>query len=182
MRSEFVRELLDAASNAVGTVETTRNSGPEIDAWLKYAKSEPGKAWCAAFVVFMHRIAAVSCDVLNPIPRTAGALQLYALSDERCRVDLPCPGDVFTLDTGEPGGAGHTGIVETVSPSGETIGSVEGNTNAEGSREGNAVARHQWKPRTGKRGRLVGYLRFAVLLPEDAPLTFPPGLPPSPFK
>src|SRR5688572_19165295 len=116
MRSEFVRELLDAASNAVGTTETTRNSGPEIDSWLRYVHAAPGNPWCVAFVAFMHRIAAVSCDTINTCPRTAGALNLYALSDDECRVDLPCPGDVFVLDVGEPGGAGHVGIVQVVTP------------------------------------------------------------------
>jgi hypothetical protein len=181
MRSEFVRELLDAASNAVGTVETTRNSGPEIDAWLVYANSKPGMPWCVAFVCFMHRIAAVSCDVLNPCPRTAGSLHLYSLSKPECRVDLPCPGDVFVLDTGTPGGAGHVGIVEVVTPDGNTITSCEGNTGDAGEREGTKVARHTWKPRTGKRGRLVGYLRFSALLPDDPPMVFPVGLPKSPF-
>lgn len=182
MRSEFVRELLDAASAAVGTVETTRNSGPEIDAWLAYVHAEPGDPWCAAFVCWMHRIAAVSCDVIQPCPRTAGALSMYAKAPEECRVDLPAPGDVFVLDVGEAGGAGHVGIVEVVSPSGETITSCEGNTNAAGSREGNCVARHTWVPRSGKRGRLVGYLRFSMLLPDDVPEPLPLGvLPKSPF-
>jgi hypothetical protein len=183
VRTEFVNALLFAARGTVGVTETSRNSGPEIDEWLKYARSKPGQPWCAAYVAFMHRIAAVSCDVLNPCPRTAGALQMYALSDAECRVDLPAPGDVFTLDTGEPGGAGHTGIVETVSPDGNTIGSIEGNSGANGTREGIAVVRQTWKPRTGKRGRLIGFLRFANLLPDDVPEPLPLGvLPPSPFK
>jgi hypothetical protein len=180
-RSDFVRELLDAARMSLGTTETTRNSGPEIDAWLKYAHSEPGKPWCAAWVVFMHRIAAVSCDVVSPCPRTAGSLDLWAKAPDECKTDLPAPGDVFILDTGYPGGAGHCGIVETCSPGGDILETIEGNTNAAGSREGNCVARQKWQPRTGKRGKLVGYLSFANLVVER-PMTFPPGLPdPPPF-
>jgi hypothetical protein len=180
-RSDFVRELLDAARLSIGTTETTRNSGPEIDAWLKYAHSRPGMPWCAAWVVFMHRIAAVSLDVLNPCPRTAGSLHLWSLAPDEVKTDLPAPGDTFVLDTGAPGGAGHCGIVETVSPSGDAIVSIEGNTGKDGEREGTTVWRHQWQPRTGKRGRLVGFLSFANLVVER-PFTPPAGLPPSPFK
>jgi len=65
---------------------------------------------------------------------------------------------VFVLDTGEPGGAGHVGIVETVSPAGDVITSVEGNSRGPGSATADCVATHKWKPKDGTRGKLLGYL------------------------
>ena len=51
------------------------------------------------------------------------------------------PGMVLTMDYG--GGAGHTGFVEKVS--GGLVTTIEGNTNAGGSREGGGVYRLERK-------------------------------------
>lgn len=174
----FVDALLSCARGWIGHTETSRNSSPDIDRWLEYVHQPPGKAWCAAFVSSMHLEAAIGCGVPNPCPRTAGALRLWELAPVRCRTNLPAPGDVFVLDTGEEGGAGHVGIVESVSPDGQTITTIEGNTGDAGEREGTKVARHTWKPILGKRGKLIGYLAFANVV--EMP-TFVAGLPKSPF-
>lgn len=178
---DFVRVLLEEAHATIGVRESSHNGGPEISAWLRYAGAQPGDPWCIAWVVAMHAKAANRFGIDNPCPLTAGSLHLYAIAPHECRVvDLPVPGDVFILDTGAPGGAGHGGIVGAVSPSGEKLWTIEGNSNAAGSREGDSVAQHTWSPRTGARGRLVGYLRFANLV-KETPLVLPDGLPPSPF-
>jgi hypothetical protein len=48
-----------------------------------------------------------------------------------------------------------------------TIVTVEGNTNAEGSREGDRVARHRWAPDLGTRGRLVGYIDLGCKISDE---------------
>lgn len=53
---------------------------------------------------------------------------------------------------------GHCGFVESCSPAGDVVTTVEGDTNAEGSSTGDAVGRHTWTPASGERGRLLGYL------------------------
>lgn len=179
-RAEYTASLLDAARSSIGIRETAHNSGPEIDRWLEYVHARPGDPWCAAWVCGMHRQAAVALDIPNPCPRTAGALRLWDLTLPECRQQFPAPGDVFVLDTGAPGGAGHVGIIEAVSPDGRTLTTIEANTNSAGSREGDCVARHTWNPSVGSRGKLVGYLQLVLaVLPETE--SFPPGLPKSPF-
>jgi len=179
-RLEYTTALLNAARATLGVHETTRNSGPEIDAWLAYVHATPGDPWCCAWVCAVHRMAAVDCDVPNPCPRTAGALRLWDLTLPECRRELPAPGDVFVIDTGAPGGAGHVGIVEAVNPAGDLLTTLEGNGNEDGSREGTKVVRHQWRPRDGKRGRVVGYLQMiAAVIPDVVGLG---ALPQSPFK
>ena len=158
--SAYTDALLTAARATLGVHETERNRGPRVDEWNTNAGAALGSAWCASWVHGMHDIAARSLAVPNRCPRTAGALKMWHMAPESCRRPLPAPGDVFVLDTGDPGGFGHVGIVELVTPDGETIVSIEGNTNAAGSREGNQVAKHAWKPREGRRGKLVGYLSF----------------------
>jgi hypothetical protein len=71
---------------------------------------------------------------------------------------------VFVLDKGH--GLGHCGIVEDLVGDGSII-TIEGNTNAEGSREGDRVARHQWNPREGKRGRLYGYIDLGCKIGDE---------------
>ena len=175
--SAFHAELLTAARATVGTVEEGgKNRGHQIDGWNRDVGAALGSPWCAAWVYGMHKVAAASLGIVNECPRTAGALKLWHLAPERARRPIAAPGDVFVLDTGDPGGFGHVGIVETVAPDGLTITTIEGNTNEAGSREGNAVARHErWRPTDGKRGRLVGYLSLG---PEEIGLG---ALPESPI-
>lgn len=165
----FVDALLTAARATLGVHEEGGNNrGPRIDEWNAAIPVPLGSPWCASWVYGMHEIASQACATLNSCPRTAGALKLWHLAQESARRPLPAPGDVFVLDTGDPGGFGHVGIVELVTPDGETIVTIEGNTNAAGSREGNQVAKHTWRPGDGARGRPIGYLAFERLIP-DAP-------------
>lgn len=156
----FAEVLLDACRSTLGVHEDGgKNRGPHVDAWNTMVGAPLGSPWCASWVYAMHQAAAEALEIGNPCPRTAGALKLWHVAHAGARRELPAPGDVFVLDTGDPGGYGHVGIVESCSPGGDRITSIEGNTNAAGSREGNAVARHEnWKPRSGKRGVLLGYL------------------------
>lgn len=172
--SAFTDALLTAARGTLGIHEEGgKNRGPRIDEWNTAVHAPVGSPWCAAWVFGMHAIAATSCGVTNFCPQTAGALKLWHRGIS-FRVPMPVPGSVFVLDTGDPGGFGHVGIVEVVSPSGDLVVSIEGNTNDAGSREGNTVARHSWRPSEEKRGKLMGYLSFDPTVGVDA-------LPKSPF-
>jgi len=174
--SAYVNALLVAARATLGVHEEGgKNRGPHVDEWNKDVGAALGSSWCASWCYGMHKIASRAVGVVNICPRTAGALKMWHMSAERYRRPLPAPGDVFVLDTGDPGGFGHVGIVELVTPDGDTIVSLEGNTNGAGSREGDQVAKHTWKPRDGKRGKLVGYLSLG---PEEIGAA---SLPPSPF-
>jgi hypothetical protein len=51
------------------------------------------------------------------------------------------PGDVFSIWNRYIKRIGHVGLVEQVLPSGSFIVTIEGNTNAVGSREGSGVCR-----------------------------------------
>lgn len=164
MSAAFRDALLVAARATLGVRETSRNSGPEVDAWLAAVGLRPGLSWCAAWVHAMHAIAAEAVGGTNPCPATGGALRLWERAPVECRETMPAPGDVFVLDHGH--GLGHVGIVELVTPDASTVVTIDGNTNAAGSREGDQVAKHTWKPSEGKRGALVGYLSFEKLIAD----------------
>lgn len=157
--SDFVEALLTCARQTAGEREEGGNNrGPDVDLWNRAVGNPLGSPWCAAWVFSMHGGAADAIGMPNPCPRTGSSHALWTMADPASRSQLPAPGDVFVVDHGN--GLGHCGIVEAVSPSGDMVTTIEGNTNSAGSREGNAVARHTWNPRAGARGVLLGYVAF----------------------
>jgi CHAP domain-containing protein len=136
--------------------EGGNNRGPKVDEFLASVGLDPGFAWCASFVYWCFRQAAQQLGLVNPCPRTAGAVRLWTLTEPICRDQFPAPGAIYVLDHG--GGKGHAGIVESIDADG-MISEISGNTNAAGSREGNAVARHAGRsPEVVHGGKLLGYL------------------------
>jgi len=110
--------------------------------------TEGSFSWCAAFVYFCFAQASATRNLNNPVVRTAGVLdhwneagarRIHRLSTEECQNEssLVTPGMIFIITTG--GGHGHTGLVEEVR--GLALTTIEGNTNAGGSREGIGVFR-----------------------------------------
>lgn len=160
----FNQAILAVAVTEIGVRETSRNSGERVDEYLASVGLGPGYAWCAAFVHWCAGKARPPGHV-NPCPRTAGALKLWDIAHPDCKRFQPAPGFVFVLDKGH--GLGHVGLVEEVVGDG-TIITIEGNTNAEGSREGDRVARHRWAPEFGARGRLVGYVNLGCRIGDES--------------
>ena len=149
-------EALRVALSQVGVRETSRNSGPEVDAYLSSVGLGPGYSWCCAFVHWCFEVGAASVNLPNPCPHTAGALKLWSMSPQEAKwgpKDEPEPGDVFVIDHGH--GLGHVGFVVELDQAGDLV-TVEGNTNPGGSREGDGVYR-----RTRRREEINrGYLRI----------------------
>ena len=125
-----------------------------VDEYLRSTGIDPTKgtpdqrAWCMAFVYFSFHAATQNLGVPNPLPRTAGCLDHWNLAKNiagAVRVTAKAayadpsvikPGLIFILDFGA--GLGHTGIVESLQTGGSLV-TIEGNTNADGSRTGVGV-------------------------------------------
>lgn len=142
--------VIRIASEQVGVRETPpgSNRGRMVDEYMKSVDpSQLGKAWCVAFVYWCFNEAANRLGVKNPLPKTAGVLKSWAQSQSLPGVKIVTaqdaagdstliePGMVFYMDSG--GGYGHAGIV--VSVLGSVLTTIEGNTNAAGSRTGGGV-------------------------------------------
>ncbi|EEH1521384.1 CHAP domain-containing protein [Salmonella enterica subsp. enterica] len=142
-------EVVTMAASQVGVQEQPRgsNQGPEVSQYLQSVGINFPAAWCAAFVVWCHVQAGISS-----IPHTGGVLDMWNKARSDHAVAQPQPGDVFIMDFGR--GKGHAGIVERVE--GDTLHTIEGNTDASGGREGYEVAR-----RTRKLSSIKGILRFS---------------------
>lgn len=168
----LLKAVLEVASSQVGVMEEPpgSNRGPEVDAYLKSVGLNPaggGVAWCAAFVYFCFQTAAKRLGRPNPVVKTAGVLDHWTRALERgiptitaakahMQEDLVRPGLIFVIDTGDPGGGGHTGLVQAI-VSGKLV-TIEGNTNDGGPREGMGVFRRE---RRRVREVDVGFIDYA---------------------
>ena len=143
---DSARTLRQVYRAEVGVQEATgRNDGPRVEAYLSYAGFGPGAPWCAAFVAWCHGQAGLTTcrsawsPAWFPPSRTVwlrASGQHYAWRS----------GDVFGIHYQHLGRVGHVGFVDSVA--GHVIFTVEGNTNAQGSREGQGVWRKRRPLRT----------------------------------
>lgn len=140
-------KVIAVAKSQLGKCEQPKgsNRGPEVDQYLASVGINFAAAWCAAFVYWCHQQAGIT-----GVPKTGGVLDMWNKAPKN-RVTQPQPGDVVIFDYGS--GKGHTGIIEAVD--GDTLTTIEGNTNDDGSREGYEVARRQRSASSAK-----GFLRF----------------------
>lgn len=142
-RSNFAEILLKTAKIELDKEirETSKNQGGGIEKYWEatsypdgYANREP---YCAAFVCYVvnRSFCGVVTTLRAPTSPVAYDLEKWAKANSKQGVTSfsePKAGDLFTLAT-----ASHCGIVESVQ--GKSIVTIEANTNAAGSREGDGV-------------------------------------------
>lgn len=148
--------LLDAviakAQSQVGVREQPlgSNRGPQVDKYIRATGLDPAAgsfAWCVCFLYWCFKEASEELGVPNPMPKTAGVLDLWNRTGQKGLLRITPglaqahpekikPGMFFFLSTG--GGTGHVGLVKSVQ--GVTLRTIEGNTtDISGSREGIGV-------------------------------------------
>ncbi|RZK80550.1 MAG: CHAP domain-containing protein [Pedobacter sp.] len=117
--------------------KTGKNDGVEVEAYLTYVGFKRGNPWCAAYVSWVFFKAGY------PLPRTAWSPALFPAAKV---VKEPKPGWVFGIYFPDLKRIGHCGLVEKLQ--GDFVMTLEGNTNLEGSREGQGVYRRLRHKRT----------------------------------
>lgn len=145
--SHLSEKTIQVAVSQLGVSEIPKgsNAGPDVEKYLKSVGLGKGYSWCMAFVFWCTEQAAVKTASINPLKKTAGVLDQYN-SRKNLVTTIPTPGAIFIMDFGK--GQGHTGFVEKVVA--DTIHTIEGNTNDDGSREGYEVCRRTRKTNTIK--------------------------------
>jgi hypothetical protein len=143
-----------------GVREVGKNAGPDVEKYLHCLGMSKGSPWCAAFVSWC----VMSSRGLAKPPKwcSGSAVSLFQMSGKNAVKVTPLDaGDQTKVKPGyiwsraqDPAAAsaarkgswcqGHTGIVVAVDAVG--FHTIEGNTNAAGSREGDGVYRktHKW--------------------------------------
>jgi len=148
---------IEIAITQIGKEELPRGSnwGEHVQKYLKSVGINFPASWCMAFVYWCVDEWAHTTGHANPLVRTGGVLaQWNQFKGEKISPSATVkPGDIFIQDHGK--GLGHTGIVESVE--GDTIHTIEGNTNDTGSREGYMVCR-----RKRKISSCIGFIRISL--------------------
>lgn len=124
-------------TSQVGVREKTgKNDGVEVEKYLKTVNLGPGYSWCAAFVKWCL----MQCGVVTPIngwSATAINRNNYVYKNQTFLQD-PKPGDVFTIWSYNSNRVIHTGFFNGKLNT-RVIRTVEGNTNDNGSANGDGV-------------------------------------------
>lgn len=150
----IVEKFIAYASWYIGKKEKPKNSGfidPDFEKEMVRAGWLKGDPWCATFVKMVFRklwtgaqLAAVNIQFNSSAKQTFDRVKKAGVFEVGM---IPEPGAVVIWLHGN-GPAGHAGMVKSVSLETNTMYTIEGNTNAAGSREGEVVAQ---KARTIKR-------------------------------
>ncbi|WP_293913108.1 MULTISPECIES: CHAP domain-containing protein [unclassified Sphingobacterium] len=160
------KKIIAIATGYIGILEKPGNTGfynAPFEVKMRKVGFYTGAPWCAFFtklvLVESYMSDTAYAAVLNST-LTGGAVDSY----NKCKRNgiptgtVPRPGAIVVWKNGN-GPAGHIGVV--VSVDGNTMTTIEGNTNASGSREGDRVAK---KLRTVNRDfqksglNIVGYI------------------------
>lgn len=135
---------LHVANSYVGQKEVGNNWGPFVSATLKLAGIGSPAPWCAAFV---KRCLVEAGWKLNGPTYSASTYWWWKWGKDQKRIIIPNSKAEFKLVkrgmlfVWNGAGGGHIGIIVSVDYTNQTFSTIEGNTNAAGSREGDRVAR-----------------------------------------
>jgi hypothetical protein len=150
------QKVVTSYTSQIGVRELTgQNDGKEVDMYLastgftnnKLYREKTGKgyAWCAAFVTWSFKESTKDIHYVIKIPASAWAPSWFPPSNTIYVKGKPTKvkperADVFGIYYAKDDRIGHVGFIDDW-PEGEYVVTVEGNTNAAGSREGDGVYR-----------------------------------------
>jgi hypothetical protein len=121
----------------IGVREATgKNDGPEVEMYLRHVGKPKGLAWCSAFVAWCLSEAEIKHTV-NAWSPTSENRRNFVYRNNKIEKQ-PQAGDVFTIFYPKLNRIGHTGFYHA-NQNESIIITVEGNTNAQGSRNGDGV-------------------------------------------
>lgn len=152
--SPLAERALHVARSYVGERESAANDSKLIRFWLKLSGVLSPAPWCAAFVTAC--LVEAGAD-RKKLPRFAASTYYWwawAKKNGRLR-EVGARGNVFVWNAKN---GGHTGFVRQGGGVNPKFGSLEGNTNDEGSREGYEVCeRERWTSEISRHPRW-GYI------------------------
>jgi hypothetical protein len=139
-----LNRIVDIAKKEVGVTEDPpgSNKGRRVNEYLASIGLQPGLGWSAAFVYWVYRQAGAE----HKLRKTGSVMQLWnglagnekiTLKEAMTNPSLIQPGNLFFISTGN--NAGHMGIVESIK--GQTIYTIEGNSNNTGGIASTGVVR-----------------------------------------
>lgn len=124
-------KLVNTARNELGVRELTgNNDGERVEAYLKVVNLKKGQPWCAAFISWIY------AEQNYSVPRSGWSPALFPSSRV---VRSPLPGNLIGIYFPKLKRIAHVGMIEKLE--GNWVVSIEGNTDIQGSAEGDGVYR-----------------------------------------
>jgi hypothetical protein len=121
--------LVRAAMKEIGVRELTgNNDGPRVEEYLSCVRLKKGQPWCAAYVSYIFANAGFARPRSGWSPDLVPKSRLSATA---------LPGNLLGIYFKKEGRIAHVGII--IREDGDYLISAEGNTNVDGSREGDGV-------------------------------------------
>lgn len=137
------------------------NRGPQVEAFQRSLGLSPGDPWCAAFVCFCIKSAAKRLGVL-PRFQYGGSVNKLWIRNPDLQMAQPVYNGLFLIDHGLSKlgtRIGHTGFcIGPFQANNDSLETMEGNTNAAGSRDGDGCYHKSREAAEMARG--YGYLRI----------------------
>lgn len=134
---------------------TGHNDGPDVEMFLASVGLSKGNYWCMAMVYWAVNEAAKDLNLPNPLVRTGGVHdQWYRTTCQKGNV--PAANAIFVIFLSET--AGHCGMTDIVLSKGLTVQTAEGNTNNNGSANGDGV----YYPKLRDTSHIHGYIYLPV--------------------
>ena len=132
--------LQSVFTSEIGVREkNNRNDGCRVEEYLAYTANNKGDAWCAAFVCWALGRAGIANPRSAWSPELFPAGRIIWKNSWLSKKEQPQTGDVFGLWFNNKGRIAHCGFIAIWGDS--QVITVEGNTNENGSREGDGVYR-----------------------------------------
>ncbi len=141
--TSLAQEVINQALKDEGVHEQGGNNrGPRVEQMLRTVGLEPGQPWCCAAVCTWIKQAIIALGITTKVHFGASVLKLWE-RNEPLRISQPEPGCIALRHEGTNSKGqrvGHAMLVLDVLDDGQTLKCISGNTNGQGSREGNCVA------------------------------------------
>lgn len=166
--SKTCEKAIAWADSKVGVKEIGRNSGPDVEEFLKSVNLTKGFAWCGAFVYWCYKQAGADLSKLPAARQAAGVINWYNWAKRTNRIiSNPKRGDLgLWLNQRRSDGTQPGHIFFVISPpvlNWVVLRTIEGNTDGEeGSREGDGVYK-----RTRSRLELARKHKFVFINMQD---------------
>lgn len=144
--SDIRKCVIDTYESQIGVREKGNNSGKEVEMYLSFVGLEKGNPWCASFVAWTYgQCTDIKVKSGGWVPSWFPQKKLIYVRG-KLNKKKPEAGDLIGIWYQNKGRLAHIGFYQYEYE--DFIISVEGNTNEEGSREGDGVYRKRRITRT----------------------------------
>ena len=140
-QNSSVKTLQTIYSAEIGTKELNgHNDGVRVEEYLHSCGLKKGEPWCAAFVCWTFKKAGIKAIVSGYSPNWFTSKYVIYFRGKKNNL-IPQTADVGGIFFADKGRIAHTFFIDEWPPGSSTTITVEGNTNSQGSREGEGCYR-----------------------------------------